>query len=205
VRKIPEFLPPIIDAFMNRNANVLGGAVGIGTNIIDTSHVVAPTQMELLMYQSPALIHGLLMTQVKMADGDVQCFFFGYRCVACETVYLVHNRIRQAEDLYEFSIHQCDPSEIRRAVRNARNLGRSRDEYVMEHYSGGFSYGKKDVLDRKKEFSAKYLNEPFVNDHVYSREYVDMMLSSGNIDITQADKLLNMRYETRDRKIDHER
>jgi hypothetical protein len=75
----------------------------------------------------------------------------------------------------------------------------------MEHYSGGFSYGKKDVLDRKKEFSAKYLNEPFVNDHVYSREYVDMMLSSGNIDITQADKLLNMRYETRDRKIDHER
>jgi hypothetical protein len=99
--------------------------------------------------------------------------------------------------LYEFSIHQCDPSEIRRAVRNARNLGRSRDEYVMEHYSGGFSYGKMDVLDRKKEFSAKYLNEPFVNDHIYSREYVDTMLSSGNIDITQADELLNMRYVDR--------
>ena len=166
MRKVPPFLPPTINAYNNRYANVLGGAVGVGTDLCMTSQFVAPTQMELMLYSSPALIHGLLMTQVKMADGDVQCFFFGYRCVACETVYLVHNRIRQAEDLYEFSIHQCDPSEIRRAVRNARNLGRSRDEYVMEHYSGGFSYGKKDVLDRKKEFSAKYLNEPFVSDHV---------------------------------------
>jgi hypothetical protein len=136
VRKIPEFLPPTIQVFNNRYANVLGGAVGVGTNIVDTSHVVAPTQMELLMYQSPALIHGLLMTQVKMADGDVQCFFFGYRCVACETVYLVHNRIRQAEDLYEFSIHQCDPSEIRRAVRNARHLGLDRGEEIMEGFNG---------------------------------------------------------------------
>jgi hypothetical protein len=147
VRKIPEFLPPIIDVFMNRNANVMGGAVGVGTNIVDTSQVVAPTQMELMLYSSPALIHGLLMTEVldegKSEQENRPCverFFFGYRCVACETVYLVHDRIRQAEDLYEFSIHQCDPSEIRRAVRNARNLGRSRDEYVMEHYSGGFSY-----------------------------------------------------------------
>jgi hypothetical protein len=134
MRKIPEFMPPTIQVFNNRYANVLGGAVGVGTNIVDTSQVVAPTQMELLMYQSPALIHGLLMTQVKMADGDVQCFFFGYRCVACETVYLVHNRIRQAEDLYEFSIHQCDPSEIRRAVRNARHFGRDRGEYIMEGF-----------------------------------------------------------------------
>ena len=147
MRKIPEFLPPIIDVFMNRNANVMGGAVGVGTNIVDTSQVVAPTQMELMLYSSPALIHGLLMTEVldegKSEQENRPCverFFFGYRCVACETVYLVHDRIRQAEDLYEFSIHQCDPSEIRRAVRNARNLGRSRDEYVMEHYSGGFSY-----------------------------------------------------------------
>jgi hypothetical protein len=111
MRKVPEFLPPTINAYNNRYANVLGGAVGIGTNVVDTSHVAVPTEMKLMLYASPALIHGLLMTQVKTADGEVQCFFFGYRCVACETVYLVHNRVRMKEDLYEFTQHECDPSE----------------------------------------------------------------------------------------------
>ena len=145
MRKVPEFLPPTLNVFTNRHANVLGGAVGVGTDVWMTSQFVAPTQMILLMYQSPALIHGLLMTQVKMADGDVQCFFFGYRCVACETVYLVHNRIRQAEDLYEFSIHQCDPSELRRAVRNARHFGLERYERIIEGMNGKWWTEKMDV------------------------------------------------------------
>jgi len=195
MRKIPEFLPPTIQVFNNRYANVLGGAVGVGNNVCTTSQVVAPTQMELMLYSSPALIHGLLMTQVKMADGDVQCFFFGYCCVACETVYLVHNRIRQAEDLYEFSIHQCDPSEIRRAVRNARDLGRSDNEYIMEGFGGKWWYEDRHKRD-------KWINQlPMTpDDCVYSREQVNHMLARGDISPARADELLNLRYETRDRK-----
>jgi hypothetical protein len=45
MRKIPEFLPPTIQVFNNRYANVLGGAVGVGNNVCTTSHVVAPTQV----------------------------------------------------------------------------------------------------------------------------------------------------------------
>ena len=135
MRRVPEFLPPTINAYNNRYANVLGGAVGIGTNVVDTSHVVIPTQMELVLYQSPALIHGLLMTQVKI-DNNIQCFFFGYRCVACDTVFLVHDRIRMSQDLDEFTQHECDPSDLRRAVRNARDLGRSDNEYIMEGFGG---------------------------------------------------------------------
>jgi len=150
MKRVPEFLPPTINAYNNRYANVLGGAVGIGTNVVDTSQVAVPTEMKLMLYTSPALIHGLLMTQVKMADGEVQCFFFGYRCVACETVYLVHSRVRMKEDLYEFTQHECDPSELRRSVRNARELGCDRNEYVWEGFNG--NWGHEVRTDRKVNY-----------------------------------------------------
>lgn len=190
MRRVPEFLPPTINAYNNHHANVLGGAVGIGTNVVDASRIVAPTQMKLMLYQSPALIHGLLMTQVKVADDEVERFFFGYRCVACDTVYLVHNRVRMKEDLYEFTQHECDPSDLRRAVRNARDLGRSDNEYIMEGFGGKWWYEDRNKKDRC----------PLVNDAVYSREQVNHMLARGDINPARADELLNMRYETRDRK-----
>lgn len=63
-------------------------------------------------------------------------------------------------------------------------MGREKDEYIMEG------------------FGNKWWPERFTNDAVYSREQVNAMLSRGDISLERADEMLNMKYETRDRKID---
>lgn len=104
--------------------------------MLPPTHMLGPVQMTLVLFQSPALIQGLLMTEVKMVNDEIQRFFFGYRCIGCETIHLIHDRVRREEDVYEFTRHQCDPSEIRRAVRNARHLGLERGEHIMEGMNG---------------------------------------------------------------------
>src|ERR1039458_2201071 len=135
MRRVPEFLPFDIRVPCQSSNGMLPSAL---------SSIQVSTRMEFVLYKSPALIQGLLMTEVLSEENqEVQRYFFGYRCSTCETTFLVPQQVRREEELYQFLRHKCDPSEIRRAVRNARRFGCSDDEDVMENVRGGWSYRKR--------------------------------------------------------------
>lgn len=64
MRRVPEFLPPTIHVWTNPPKNGLGGAIAAGTHVNAKHPIVTPTLMNLMTYQSPALVHGLLMTEI---------------------------------------------------------------------------------------------------------------------------------------------
>lgn len=135
MRRIPEFLPPVLwDVHSHYMFPV--GAIREGMDI--PTHYVPDTQMVLVLFESPALIYGLLMTEVKLANDKIERFFFGYRCVGCERIYLVEDHIRRVGDLHHVMRHRCDPSELRKAVRNARFVGLERGENIIEGPDGNW-------------------------------------------------------------------
>ncbi len=150
--------------------------------------IVSSTEMLLVLFSSPALIDGLLMTEIKTSGEQIERTFFGYRCVGCDKIYLVHHRIQNSWDLREIENHQCDPSNLRRSVRNARHLGLEKGEHLMEGIGGRW-------WPERHEGHFKGIE----NDHVFSREEVDKFCHFGVIDRSKAHELLDMRYEARDR------
>jgi hypothetical protein len=106
--------------------------------------------MDLIVFPSPALVNGLLMTEVAYEDrflsskGElktrqrVERFFFGYRCGGCREVFLIRKDTRDMFQIERDLCHDCDPSDLRRSVRNAREMARERDEYIMEGANGGW-------------------------------------------------------------------
>lgn len=147
MRRVPEWLPEVLALHnpYNRHADVRSGAIPAGTDIFKFPEP-PPTRMDLVVYDSPALVNGLLMTEITSdnnwnfpnKDFRVERFFFGYRCGGCREVFLIHKNTRRMEDLGRDLFHDCDPSDIRMAVRNAREMGRERGEYIMEGYGGKF-------------------------------------------------------------------
>lgn len=135
MQRVPHFLPDTIFVYTSPNRLVSVGAIRTGNDV--SSAVVVPTMMRFVMYSSPAIINGLLMTEVMVPDkSEVQRFFFGYRCSICETVFLVSSRPRREYEVVLEMGHPCESSELRRAVRNAREMGRERGEYIMEGPDG---------------------------------------------------------------------
>jgi hypothetical protein len=122
---------------------MMGGAIPSGTDILRFPEP-PPTRMDLIVYSSPAIINGLLMTEITSESNwndpnkrqKVERFFFGYRCAGCQEVFLIRKEARRMEHIERDIRHECDPSDIRRAVRNAREMGRDRDEYIMEGFDG---------------------------------------------------------------------
>ena len=143
MRRVPEWLPEVIAWRNPYNRSRMGGAVPLGISVFSMPEP-PPTRMDLVVYQSQSIINGLLMTKVIMdrnwndpnRNPRVERFFFGYRCGGCGEVFLVRNDARQVESLDRSIFHDCDPSDIRRAVRNARELARERGEYIMEGMNG---------------------------------------------------------------------
>jgi hypothetical protein len=126
MKKVPDLLPPSVQTLAQSYGNALGQSY--------TEEVVC---MDFVLYSSPALIQGLLMTEVlEPGDEEVRRYFFGYKCRVCKTVSLVPSHVRSDRDLWESMRHKCDSSEIRRAVRNARDLARERGEYIVEGMNG---------------------------------------------------------------------
>jgi len=143
MRSVPDFLPHMIPVQTTPPGGTFGGAVRAGNGVSIRTEVItdSATRMELVVYHSPALIHGLLMVEVLSPfEKEVQRFFFGYRCMTCETVYLVPSQVHNEGELQHYMGHLCDPSELRRAVRNARNRGRSDGEIIMEGMGGKWWY-----------------------------------------------------------------
>ena len=102
--------------------------------------------MEFVLYTSPAMIHGLLMTETITEyardyilgnfEPKIERFFFGYSCSQCKEIFLIPSQVRTERDVYDSLRHSCDPSDLRRAVRNAREIGRERGEVIMEGMNG---------------------------------------------------------------------
>lgn len=145
MRHVPEWLPEML-AWRNpynRRTDVRSGAIPAGTDIFKLQEP-PPTLMALIVYDSPALINGLLMTEITTErnwnDSDkkqkVERFFFGYRCGGCREVFLIRKDTRGMEDLNRDLHHDCDPSDLRNAIRNARDLGCERGEYIVEGFGG---------------------------------------------------------------------
>lgn len=151
MRRVPEFLPDTIQTHSSVRTGGLGSAVLNGDSIYSSIFPVAPTQMVLTLFHSPALIHGLLMTEVRIGSRETERFFFGYRCVGCEKIYLIPSGVDRKEHLHEFMSHLCDPSEIRRAVRNARHLGLERNEYLVENGMTG-EWGAENRRDQERYY-----------------------------------------------------
>lgn len=203
MRRVPEFLPPMIRVMTNPH---ITGGVMLPGNGVDSKPIpiVSDAHMKFVIFQSPALINGLLMTEIttESALGSydrtprIERFFFGYQCGICEEVFLVPTQVRREEDLQFTMRHPCEQSELRRAVRNARRMGLERGEHIMEGPDGRW-------WPERHDWNSKYLQEPFTNDYVYSRDQVSVMFSRGKIGITAAEEMLGLRYETRNRKIDY--
>ncbi|CAN5950991.1 unnamed protein product [Sphagnum jensenii] len=116
----------------------LGPMIGVNQQEINTSVSANSTIMEFVLFSAPSLIHGLLMTEVlgeaRFNEPDVVRFFFGYKCRTCQEVHLVPQQVRCQDNLYEWMRHKCDPSELRRSIRRARQLGCSEDEFVVDNF-----------------------------------------------------------------------
>lgn len=142
MRKVPEWLPnSILCNTSTVSHGVRSGAI-MPTESFDVS---IPSRMLLILFEAPALIDGLLMTECQIGSRQTQWYFFGYRCVGCGKIYLVDIRTRNEFDAQRYAQHQCDPSELRRATRNARYLALERGEYLMEGHNGDWwaeTYGQ---------------------------------------------------------------
>lgn len=137
MKRIPDFLPQMIRVWTQPEMTY-GAMTGMTNKEIDTSIRSNSTIMEFVLFSAPAIIHGLLMTEVlgeaRFNESDVVRFFFGYKCRTCQEVHLVPQQVRCEGDLYEWMRHKCDPSELRRSIRRARQLGCSEDEFVVEGF-----------------------------------------------------------------------
>lgn len=152
MRRVPEWLPEVLAWHNWRNRSRMDGAFCPGHDIFKIP-VPSATRMDLIVYESPSMISGLLMTEALLEENwygqneiwgnrtkkhRVVKSFFGYRCGGCRDVFLVHKDARRIEDLDRDLVHECDPSDFRRAVRNARDMARERGEYIMEGLNGEF-------------------------------------------------------------------
>jgi len=143
MRRVPEWLPEVLAWHNYNNRTRLAGAAVPGFEVL-AYPAPAATRMDLIVYESPALIHGLLMTEITTERNwndpnkkqRIERFFFGYRCGCCREVFLIREHTQRMEELERDIGHECDPSDLRRAVRNARDMGRERGECIMEGTNG---------------------------------------------------------------------
>ena len=148
MRRVPEWLPEALawHNYRNRYRPISGGAIPPGFDAMFTYPEPPPTRMDLIVYPSPGMVAGLLMTETTHARGwypesnqpPTEMWFFGYRCSGCHQVFLITKNTRRLEEIERDIYHECDPSDLRRAVRNARELARDRGEFFMEGSNGAW-------------------------------------------------------------------
>ena len=142
MRRVPSFLPPSIKVWIMTKDGMLGNG-GAGTQ--------GQVMMDFVLFGAPALIHGLLMTEVpgesRFNEPEIVRFFFGYKCSQCQEIYLIPHHIRTEDDLYHFLRHTCDACEIRRAVINARRMAEIEEDWDWrKHHIRGRSYDDSHVF-----------------------------------------------------------
>lgn len=143
MRRVPEWLPEVLAWHNWRNRQTMRGAIPPGNDVFALPDP-PPTRMDLIVYESPALIRGLLMTEITTERNwndpnkkqRIERFFFGYRCGCCREVFLIQKHTHSVDMLDRDIVHDCDPSDLRRAVRNAQEMGREKDEYIMTGHNG---------------------------------------------------------------------
>lgn len=155
MRRVPKFLPSSVQVW-SKEYTGYSAMIPMGSVMVPNQRDV-PTLMQLVLFQSPELIHGLLMTEVLVGSADdphskVERFFFGYRCSTCNTIFLVQRGVMTINELHHFLAHQCDPSDFRRAVRQARDIAREEDEHIMQSSDGRWWPEKDEDYHLRKQF-----------------------------------------------------